>query len=128
MISRVFNKGNFNEWEKFCVETLPTINYNIRHKIIPQIDDVLISMLGERSNIIKESINTKQVFDENGMKSIYLDLVYIVNDWKVIDAPQKAIDADKQALLEALNDEQITSLDINTSTGEFKLQYLIGVK
>lgn len=129
MISQVFNKGNYNKWDEFVYETLPNINKLIRHEIIPQIDEVLISMLGDRSNIFKESINVTQYCDKK-LTSLYLDVIYIIEDWKVADAPASAIEADEKSLIDALSNDryQLHSLNIDTRTGELKIKYLIPIE
>lgn len=129
MISQVFNKGNYNKWDEFVYETLPNINKLIRHEIIPQIDGVLISMLGDRSNIFKESINVTQNCDKK-LSSISLDISYIIEDWKVFNAPATAIEADEKSLMDSLSNDryQLQSLNIDTRTGELKIKYLISIE
>lgn len=128
MISQYFNSGNYNEWEEFVNTKLPNINKIIREEIIPQIDEILISMLGNRSNINKASINVRQKCSQT-LDGIYIDIVYNIEDWKVIDAPTKAIESDENTLRDFLTVEgrELISLSIDVASGNLNIQYYIEV-
>ena len=129
MISQYFNSGNFNKWEEFVNVTLPSINKTIRNEIIPQVDECLISMLGDRSNIEKSIINVRPSIADNALVGVYLNLQYVVEDWKVEEEKKKAIEADENTLREYLQTEGKTlqQLSIDTSTGNLNMQYFIEV-
>lgn len=128
MISQYFNSGNYNEWEEFVNAKLPNINKIIREEIIPQIDEILISMLGNRSNINKVSINVRQKCSQT-LYGVYIDIVYNLEDWKVIDAPAKAIESDENTLRDFLTAEEreLISLSIDVASGNLNIQYYIEV-
>ena len=129
MISQFFNSGNYNNWENFILVTLPNINNLVKQEIIPQIDEVLISMLGDRSDITKESVNVTQDCSDN-LKGIFLDISYIVDDWKVIDAPIKAIESDTQTIRDFLTTDGRTLLDlsIDVTSGRLSIRYYIPIE
>ena len=129
MTSQFFNSGNYNNWENFILLTLPNVNNLVKQEIIPQIDEVLISMLGDRSEITKESVNVTQDCSDN-LKGIFLDISYIVDDWKVVDAPIKAIEYDTQTIRDFLTTDGRTLLDlsIDVTSGRLSIRYYIPIE
>lgn len=129
MISPTFNKGNYNDWDTFVRITLPNSIDLIEQVIISQIDTVLLSMLGNNAKITKESINITQNCDREHLEGITLDLLYIVDDFKVPDAPEKAVMADTEAIKGMLisGDDSYTLNDINidVNQGTLTLQFYI---
>lgn len=127
MIPSTFNFGNYNNWDKFVRETLPNSLILIEQTIIPQIDTILSSMLGNNSKIIKESINVTQNCSEI-LNGITLDILYIVEDFKVPDAPDKAVAMDTESIKNAIVDIGnfiLNSIKIDTTQGYLNLQFII---
>lgn len=124
MKSSQFNGGNYNSWDRLVKYTLPSVNNTIRNTLIPKIDAILESMLGgANADYTKESIDISQKFESNSISGVICDIVYIVDDFQVADAPKDAIDKDTQAITEALKskDYNITKLDISTSDGKLSI-------
>lgn len=132
MIDRSFANGNYNLWEKFTRETLPQKTDIVKLKLVPLIDQILGSMLGEFSNIHKVSADITPIFDE--YIRIGVSLVYEVEDFKAPDVPVKAVEADTQAIKESLEEQleedevSIESVNINTNSGELVVKANIAVK
>ena len=132
MIDKSFASGNYNSWEKFTRETLPQKTDTVKLKLVPSIDQILGSMLGEFSNIHKISADVTPVFDE--YIRIGVSLVYEVEDFKAPDVPTKAVEADTQAIKNSLEEQlkedevSIESVKINTSSGELAIKANIAVK
>lgn len=129
MISPTFNIGNYNDWDTFVRITLPNSIDLIEQVIISQIDTALLSMLGNNARITKESINVTQQCDRDHMEGIVLDIIYIVEDFKVPDAPDKAILADTEAIKGMLisGDDSYTlnEINIDVNQGTLTLQFYI---
>ena len=124
MKSSQFNSGNYNSWDKLVKQTLPQVNDTIRNVLIPKIDATIESMLGGQDvSYTKESIDVSQNFEGNQISGIICQIVYIVDDFQVPDAPQDAVNKDVEAITEAIKDEkyEITELTISTSDGKMKL-------
>ena len=132
MIDTSFANGNYNLWEKFTRETLPQKTDIVKLKLVPLIDQILGSMLGEFSNIHKVSADITPIFDE--YIRIGVSLVYEVEDFKAPDVPVKAVEADIQAIKESLEEQleedevSIESVNINTNSGELVVKANIAVK
>lgn len=132
MIEKSFASGNYNSWEKFTRETLPQRTDTIKLKLVPSIDQILESMLGEFSNVHKISADIAPVFDE--YIRIGVSLVYEVEDFKAPDVPTKAVEADTQAIKNSLEEQfkeddiSIESVAINTNSGELIVKASIAVK
>lgn len=125
MITDQFKSGNYNKWEKFSNVILPSKNQLIRHALIPLIEDTLISMLGNRANLEKESINISQECDKDLLKALICKITYFVEDFKVPEAPKKAIEADQLSITKALNVKEAKLLEVNidVSTGMLTIVY-----
>lgn len=132
MIDTSFANGNYNLWEKFTRETLPQKTDIVKLKLVPFIDQILGSMLGEFSNVHKVSADITPIFDE--YIRIGVSLVYEVEDFKAPDVPVKAVEADTQAIKESLEEQleedevSIESVNINTNSGELVVKANIAVK
>lgn len=132
MIDKSFASGNYNTWEKFTRETLPQKTDIVKLKLVPLIDQILGSMLGEFSNIHKVSADITPIFDE--YIRIGVSLVYEVEDFKAPDVPVKAVEADTQAIKESLEEQleedevSIENVNINTNSGELVVKANIAVK
>ena len=129
MISNSFAKGNYNSFVDLIRTKLPEIDNKVRNEIIPQIDEVLISMLGERSSIDKESLNYTQYCNKT-LQGIYVDIAYTVKDWRVSDAPATAIEADEKSLSDFLIRDDIPLLDlkIDTTLGILSIKYFLSIE
>ena len=129
MISNSFAKGNYNSFVDLIRTKLPEIDNKVRNEIIPQIDEVLISMLGERSSIDKESLNYTQYCNKT-LQGIYVDITYSVKDWRVSDAPATAIEADEKSLSDFLirDDIQLLDLKIDTTLGILSIKYFLSIE
>ena len=132
MIDSSFANGNYNLWEKFTRETLPQKTDIVKLKLVPFIDQILESMLGEFSNVHKVSADVTPVFDE--YIRISVSLAYEVEDFKAPDVPVKAVEADTRAIKESLEEQfkedevSIESVTINTSSGELVIKANVAVK
>ena len=49
MIDKTFRLGNYNEFEEF-INNLSNKNKIVKTEIVKQLDEVLVSMVGENSN------------------------------------------------------------------------------
>ena len=129
MISNSFAKGNYNSFVDLIRTKLPEIDNKVRNEIIPQIDEVLISMLGERSSIDKESLNYAQYCNKT-LQGIYVGIAYTVKDWRVSDAPATAIEADEKSLSDFLirDDIQLLDLKIDTTLGILSIKYFLSIE
>lgn len=132
MMDKSFASGNYNSWEKFTRETLPQKTDVVKLRLVPSIDQILESMLGEFSNIHKISADVTPVFDE--YIRIGVSLIYEVEDFKAPDVPTKAVEADTQAIKDSLEEQfkeddiSIESVAINTNSGELTVKASIAVK
>lgn len=129
MVTAQFKSGNFNKWENFSNNLLPSKNQFIRHALIPLIENTLESMLGERANIEKESIDIAQVCDKDILSAINCTLTYYVEDFKAPDVPKKAVDADQNSIFKTLNisEASLQEVNIDINTGILKVVYLISL-
>lgn len=132
MIDKSFASGNYNSWEKFTRETLPQKTDIVKLKLVPFIDQILGSMLGEFSNVHKISADVTPVFDE--YIRIGVSLVYEIEDFKAPDVPVKAVEADTRAIKDSLEEQfkeddiSIEGVAINTNSGELTVKANIAVK
>lgn len=132
MMDKSFASGNYNSWEKFTRETLPQKTDVVKLRLVPSIDQILESMLGEFSNVHKISADVTPVFDE--YIRVGVSLVYEVEDFKAPDVPTKAVEADTQAIKNSLEEQfkeddiSIESVAINTNSGELTVKASIAVK
>lgn len=124
--NKAFLKGNFDQVYTAFTQTIPGKLQAFKQQVLPGIDQFLDKMLQGYNSIEKTSIDMKVLDD---FKGIQIDIVYTVDDFKVPDAPQKAIDADKQTIQENLTIEgfELTTLDIDVNGGLLKLSYTIPV-
>lgn len=131
-MDKSFASGNYNSWEKFTRETLPQKTDVVKLRLVPSIDQILESMLGEFSNVHKISADVTPVFDE--YIRVGVSLVYEVEDFKAPDVPTKAVEADTQAIKNSLEEQfkeddiSIESVAINTNSGELTVKASIAVK
>ena len=124
--NKAFLKGNFDQVYTAFTQNIPEKLQTFKQQVLPGIDAFLEKMLQGYNSIEKTSIDM-QVLEK--FKGLQVNIVYTVDDFKVPDAPQKAIDADKQTLQENLAIEgfELTALDIDVNEGLLKLTYTIPV-
>lgn len=120
-----FNSGNYNEWDNLVKEILPQINKTLRYTAIPKIDEKLNAMVGYNADITKEDISIEQIVDKDGLKGIKASISYYVDEFKVPNAPQDAIDTDKEAIVNYLNCDMFEVIDIDIDTNEGMLNLTI---
>lgn len=128
MISSTFKSGNYNDWDKMVNEVFPQSLFTIEQIIIPQIDDTLLSMLGNNTNIEKERVDITQNCSNGVLEGLTLDLLYLVKDFNVPEAPQKAIDADTEAIRNMFVDVgkyTLNNITIDVNQGNLLLQFYI---
>ena len=124
--NKAFLKGNFDQVYTAFTQNIPEKLQAFKQQVLSGIDAFLEKMLQGYNSIEKTSIDM-QVLEK--FKGLQVNIVYTVDDFKVPDAPQKAIDADKQTLQENLAIEgfELTALDIDVNEGLLKLTYTIPV-
>jgi len=130
MIPTQFDNGNFNTFEALVKDILPQKLHLIRKEIIPAIDRVLRSMLGENTRVEKESINiTQKYMQDKGLVSLDCTLVYNCFDFLVPNAPDKAIEEDINNIKTYLTIEntEITKLEIDTKSGRMTIVFNIPI-
>lgn len=123
-IDKLFKEGNYNEWDKFVRETLPSIDESIENNLLVNLDQALISMLGPTLTVEKESINVTQVINDQKLSGIKIEIIYTVKDWVVPGCPEEAVDQDTDALLNYIQNDliEITYLNIDTNIGRLTIQ------
>lgn len=130
MLPTQFNNGNFNIFEALVKEILPEKLHLIRRDLIPAVDRVLRSMLGENTRVEKDSINITQKYTQDkGLVSLDCTLVYNCFDFLVPNAPEKAIEEDVESIKSYLTfkDVETTKVSIDTKTGYFTVVFNIPV-
>lgn len=120
-----FNSGNYNDWDNIVKKILPQINKTLRYTAIPMIDEKLALMVGSNAEIVKESIDIEQIVDRDGIKGIKASITYYVDEFKVPNAPQEAIDTDIASITEFLNCDTFEVVDINIDTNDGMLNLTI---
>ena len=130
MIPAQFNNGNFNTFEALVKEILPEKLHVVRRDLIPAVDRVLRSMLGENTRVGKESIDiTQNYVQDKGLVSLDCTLTYNCFDFLVPNAPDEAIKKDVDSIKEYLTFKDVTvkKVDINTKTGYMTVVFNIPV-
>lgn len=128
MIDKTFRLGNYNEFEEF-INNLSNKNKIVKTEIVKQLDEVLVSMVGENSKIQKREINTTWILKDNNIEGFYLNLLYNINVWNVPNCPERSRLKDEQSLKEAITrqDSSLEELSIDTNTGNLTIKYRINV-
>jgi hypothetical protein len=126
-ITATFKSGNFNQFEKFARKELPSKIDLIRYNIIPKIDDVLRSMLGQGLQVEKTSIDIDQICDKENLIGLLCKIVYNVSDFNVPDAPRVAIDQDTETFIKYLSreDAHLKKVEIDVRSGSLTILYEI---
>lgn len=126
MIKPTFNKGNYNDWDNLVTKIFPKTLTTIRQEFLTTLDNTLLAMLGNNPSLIKDSIDVNKNFENKDFTSISIIIHYIVNEFNVPTAPQKAIDSDINTIKEQLlNIQNIynLSVDIDTTDGQLIISF-----
>jgi len=121
--SKQFESGNYNSWYESVTNTMPKINNVVRNDIIPSLDTVLNSMLGQYSDIIKKSINMSYIINDTSIDGMLCNILYYIEDFKVQNVPDEAVKKDTDAISYVFNDKKykIREIKINTNSGELNI-------
>ncbi len=119
MVTKQFEKGNYNQWYNSVVSLMPKIDTLIRHDLLDTLDSTLISMVGTYSEIKRDEINVNYILDDNNLEGITCTFSYDISDFKVPNATDEAVDTDCEAIRSVFNDKPyvIKELNINKTTG-----------
>ena len=124
-----FKKGNYNAWCKFITKVLPTTDTILREKVLPQFDAVRASMLGANRHVSREELKVEPIKgSELGLTAIRYTVSYFAQEMKVPDAPEKAVEADTQAILKVfleIPEIVVNSFKIDNKSGLLELKYTI---
>lgn len=123
MIDKLFRSGNYNEWNRFISETLPAREAAFKNTVIASIDNILVKMLGQSSNIEKTAVDAQQICDRRHLTGVRYTITYTINDFIVPDAPAAAIAKDTEAIKQSLLFENFTVKEvlINVQNGTLKV-------
>lgn len=118
-----FNKGNYNEWYNLISTQLPLVDDELRDSLLPKIDDTLKSMLGNYSDWTREELNAQPYVEDDSFKGVYIEVSYLVDDFKVQSVPKEAVEEDENAIKNYLTEDhiEITTAEIDTNSGLLKL-------
>lgn len=121
-----FNKGNYNEWDDLVSTQLPLVDTTLRETILPKLEDTLASMLGYYSDWTKEELNARPYVEDDSFKGVYIEVSYLVDDFKVQSVPTEAVEEDEKAISDYMTEDniEITSTDIDTTNGLLKITML----
>ena len=121
-----FNKGNYNEWDDLVSTQLPLVDETLRETILPKLEDTLTSMLGYYSDWTKEELNARPYVEDDSFKGVYIEVSYMVEDFKVQSVPTEAVEEDEKAISDYMTEEnvEITGTDIDTTSGLLKITML----
>lgn len=118
MIPKTFETGNYNTLDTFTKVTLPGKMSFIRNDLVGKIDEILENMLGGNTEVQKTEINATLVCTGGKVNGINCDMTYTVEDFQVPTAPNKAVQNDTQAIMEAL--KVLESVEIKKVTIDIK--------
>jgi hypothetical protein len=118
-----FNKGNYNEWYNLISTQLPLVDDELRDSLLPKIDDTLKSMLGNYSDWTKEELNAQPYVEDDSFKGVYIEVSYLVDDFKVQSVPKEAVEEDEKSITDYLTEDhiEVTNTEIDTNSGLLKL-------
>lgn len=118
-----FNKGNYNEWYNLISTQLPLVDDELRDSLLPKIDDTLKSMLGNYSDWTREELNAQPYVEDDSFKGVYIEVSYLVDDFKVQSVPKEAVEEDENVIKNYLTEDhiEITTAEIDTNSGLLKL-------
>lgn len=125
--NKAFLKGNFDVFKSLVTEQVPDKLSEIKTALVPSIDNVLESMLKGNRSIEKTEINVDFLSKNNSLEGLKLHLLYTVADFQVADAPQTAIDADKETIKAGISQEdiEIEKLEIDVNEGLLTIDIII---
>lgn len=124
-ISKQFEQGNYNAWQHSVNELMPKINKTIREDLLPTLDKTLISMVGSYSDITKKSIDISYILSGTSIDGMTCHIVYNVDDFKVANVPDEAVQTDCNAISKAFEGKpyHVKSISIDTNKGEVDMMF-----
>ena len=123
MVTTQFEQGNYNEWYNSVIFLMPKINDLIRHDLLATLDETLLAMVGGYSDIKRDAIDMVYMLDDDAMSGITCKLSYIVDDFKVNNAPDEAVVTDQNAIKGMFEGKPYTirELTIDKTTGKLSM-------
>ena len=123
MVTAQFAHGNYNEWYNSVIYIMPKINDIIRNDLLALLDETLLSMVGGYSDIVRDTIDMSYMLDDDAMSGITCDISYIIEDFKVSNAPDEAVVTDQNAIRSVFEEKPYTirELTIDKTTGTLKM-------
>lgn len=118
MIAKAFSTGNWNTFKNFVDVVLPSTMKKIQSVFVPKIDSVLNSMLGNTTEVRKDSVVVSELIESRQFVGIGVTLTYGIDDFRVPEAPQAAIDSDVNAITEAIKMEGVELKEVKIDTGK----------
>ena len=124
MIAKAFSTGNWNTFKNFVDVVLPSTMKKIQSVFVPKIDSVLNSMLGNTTEVRKDSVVVSELIESRQFVGIGVTLTYGIDDFRVPEAPQAAIDSDVNAITEAIKMEgvELKEVKIDTEKGILEIK------
>lgn len=124
MIAKAFSTGNWNTFKNFVDVVLPSTMKKIQSVFVPKIDSVLNSMLGSTTEVRKDSVVVSELIESRQFVGIGVTLTYGIDDFRVPEAPQAAIDSDVNAITEAIKMEgvELKEVKIDTEKGILEIK------
>lgn len=124
MIAKAFSTGNWNTFKNFVDVVLPSTMKKIQSVFVPKIDSVLNSMLGSTTEVRKDSVVVSELIESRQFVGIGVTLTYGIDDFRVPEAPQAAIDSDVNAITEAIKMEgvELKEIKIDTEKGILEIK------
>ena len=124
MIAKAFSTGNWNTFKNFVDVVLPSTMKKIQSVFVPKIDSVLNSMLGNTTEVRKDSVVVSELIESRRFVGIGVTLTYGIDDFRVPEAPQAAIDSDVNAITEAIKMEgvELKEVKIDTEKGILEIK------
>ena len=124
MIAKAFSTGNWNTFKNFVDVVLPSTMKKIQSVFVPKIDSVLNSMLGNTTEVRKDSVVVSELIESRQFVGIGVTLTYGIDDFRVPEAPQAAIDSDVNAITEAIKmgGVELKEVKIDTEKGILEIK------
>jgi len=125
MITKQFEQGNYNSWQNSVTTLMPKINDLIRHDLLSNLDKVLVSMVGEYSDIIRDSINVNYIINDKSIDGMNCEIIYNIEDFKVANVPDEAVQTDCNAIKSVFEEKPYTvkEITIDTTSGKLTISF-----